>query len=185
MPRFMFALAGATALTAASAANAAITIGSSGTTAGSTFTIGAPDNAAIPNDVAFDTSSNAAGSYTSFFEFSNNQSGFYNFSLITSTLGATITLEQLMTGGGGTILQTATGTGNSLSLLTGTLAADTTYRFSYTSNLPTGGGTVSGNASFYTAAVPEPATWGLMLLGFGGMGMVLRRRRRPVLAQIA
>jgi hypothetical protein len=35
------------------------------------------------------------------------------------------------------------------------------------------------------AAVPEPATWGLMLLGFGGMGMMLRRRRRPTLAQIA
>jgi hypothetical protein len=27
-------------------------------------------------------------------------------------------------------------------------------------------------------AVPEPATWGLMLLGFGGIGMALRRRRR-------
>jgi hypothetical protein len=26
--------------------------------------------------------------------------------------------------------------------------------------------------------VPEPATWGLMLLGFGGMGMVMRRSRR-------
>ncbi len=28
------------------------------------------------------------------------------------------------------------------------------------------------------AAVPEPATWGLMLVGFGGMGVVLRNRRR-------
>lgn len=26
-------------------------------------------------------------------------------------------------------------------------------------------------------ALPEPATWGLMLLGFGGLGAVLRRRR--------
>ena len=26
-------------------------------------------------------------------------------------------------------------------------------------------------------AVPEPATWGLMLLGFGGLGAALRRRR--------
>jgi hypothetical protein len=25
--------------------------------------------------------------------------------------------------------------------------------------------------------VPEPATWGLMIAGFGGMGAVLRRRR--------
>jgi PEP-CTERM motif len=35
------------------------------------------------------------------------------------------------------------------------------------------------------SAVPEPATWGLMLLGFAGIGMAMRRRRRPALAQIA
>ena len=36
------------------------------------------------------------------------------------------------------------------------------------------------------AAVPEPATWGLMLLGFGAIGFSMRRKRRSVpLAQIA
>jgi hypothetical protein len=36
------------------------------------------------------------------------------------------------------------------------------------------------------APIPEPATWALMLLGFGGMGMALRRsRRRKTLMQIA
>jgi hypothetical protein len=34
-------------------------------------------------------------------------------------------------------------------------------------------------------AVPEAATWAMMLLGFGGMGLVIRRRRKPVLAQLA
>ena len=34
-------------------------------------------------------------------------------------------------------------------------------------------------------AVPEPATWGMMLLGFGALGWQLRRRRRHVLAQAA
>jgi hypothetical protein len=33
--------------------------------------------------------------------------------------------------------------------------------------------------------VPEPATWAMMLLGFGGIGMAMRRGRKPVLAQIA
>jgi hypothetical protein len=28
-----------------------------------------------------------------------------------------------------------------------------------------------------TGGVPEPATWGLMVLGFGGLGAVLRRQR--------
>jgi hypothetical protein len=31
-------------------------------------------------------------------------------------------------------------------------------------------------------AVPEPTSWALMLLGFGGMGAMLRSRRRPVAA---
>lgn len=34
-------------------------------------------------------------------------------------------------------------------------------------------------------AVPEPATWGLMLLGFGGLGAMLRRSRRLATISIA
>ena len=41
----------------------------------------------------------------------------------------------------------------------------------------------SGGIAF--AAIPEPASWGMMLLGFSAMGFALRRRRRPVLSQIA
>ena len=33
--------------------------------------------------------------------------------------------------------------------------------------------------------VPEPATWAMMLLGFAGIGMTIRRRRQPALAQVA
>jgi len=36
----------------------------------------------------------------------------------------------------------------------------------------------SGTLNLSPAAVPEPATWGLMIVGFGGMGAVLRRRRQ-------
>jgi hypothetical protein len=40
----------------------------------------------------------------------------------------------------------------------------------------------SGTATFDPAAVPEPATWALMIMGFGGAGALLRRRRTSVLA---
>jgi len=37
-----------------------------------------------------------------------------------------------------------------------------------------------------TGGVPEPSTWAMMLLGFGAMGVAMRRRKRPaMLAQIA
>lgn len=185
MRKHVLGLMAATAIALPSVANAAITIGASGTTLGTNFSIAAPDNISSPNTVGFDTTANVAGSYTSYFEFSNDQTGFYNFALISSTLGATITLEQLMTGGGASTLYSSTGATNSLSLLTGVLNSGTTYRFTYTGGFPTGGGTTSGNASFYVAAVPEPATWGLMLIGFGGIGLAMRRRRRPALAQVA
>jgi hypothetical protein len=44
----------------------------------------------------------------------------------------------------------------------------------YTITAPTRGEAL-GNAS--VAAVPEPGTWALMILGFGGAGYMIRRRR--------
>ena len=38
---------------------------------------------------------------------------------------------------------------------------------------------------FSPLAVPEPATWGLMILGFGGAGAMLRRRRSAALSGVS
>lgn len=46
-------------------------------------------------------------------------------------------------------------------------------------------GLLSANVTSLTAAVPEPATWAMMLLGFGGIGVAMRRRRPRQIAQIA
>jgi hypothetical protein len=59
----------------------------------------------------------------------------------------------------------------------------------------TGGGVTSMTVSsstdfaigdFFVRAVPEPQTWAMMLLGFGGIGMAMRRSKRATrLAQVA
>lgn len=52
-----------------------------------------------------------------------------------------------------------------------------------------GNGTYSGTLAFSLVpggAVPEPASWALMLVGFGGVGAILRnQRRRPAMAVAA
>ena len=51
----------------------------------------------------------------------------------------------------------------------------------FTETFSTGTGVVTESGRIF--AVPEPATWALMLIGFGSVGATLRRRRtRPVTA---
>jgi len=49
----------------------------------------------------------------------------------------------------------------------------------------TGGNGSNFNGTANLTAVPEPATWGLMLLGFGAMGGMLRTRNRKVRVRFA
>ena len=48
-------------------------------------------------------------------------------------------------------------------------------------NLPAISDFAPDNAMLTPTAVPEPATWGMMLLGFGAIGCGLRRRRKAAL----
>ena len=181
MRKLIFVAAGAAALASATAANAAVTIGTTGTTAG-TLTVNTTDNVGIPNRITFDTTNVPSGSVTSFFDFQESFASIGVFTVTAATLpNSTVTLVELLTGALVPVT-TAGPAPNSVTLTSGNLAANTTYRFRYTVNLGSPGN-VSGNAAFYP--VPEPATWAMMLLGFGAIGMTIRRRRRPVFAQIA
>ena len=184
-------IAGSALALGSTAANAALTVGTNGATNGTPTSI--VTNASL---LEFDTTNASAGSYSSFFQFNNDIYTAGVFSATASTVpiaGTTVSLLQLFTGGsvvggvysGGTLVPGGSASGSSNSLtLSANLTPGTNYTFVYSGNL-VNSGNISGNAALGMAAVPEPATWGLMLLGFGGMGMMLRRRRRPTLAQIA
>lgn len=176
----------------ASAANAAITIGSTGMTAGSAdaVTTNITNNTTLPNTFSFDTVNAAVGTDTSFIDFKVDYDSLATFSVTTATNPASsVTLLNVLTGQmvnldpntyGGSA-GSSTGSGFSLNL-NANLAANTWYRFVYSADM-TKVADISGTASF-DSAVPEPATWAMMLLGFAGIGMSLRRRR-PTLAQLA
>ncbi len=61
-------------------------------------------------------------------------------------------------------------------LFTGTTAAPVLRTGSFTLLLD-GDATQEVTLDVSVAAVPEPATWGMMVLGFGAAGVALRRRR--------
>ncbi|HEX4179570.1 MAG TPA: PEPxxWA-CTERM sorting domain-containing protein [Caulobacteraceae bacterium] len=54
------------------------------------------------------------------------------------------------------------------------------YGFSFWPNLGAAGNSdfAPDNATFTASAVPEPASWAIMLVGFGGLGAVTRHARR-------
>jgi hypothetical protein len=186
-------LAGSALAFSATAANAAFSVGAAGSTNGT-----AVPSVTSPSTLEFDTTNAVVGDYSSFFQFNNYlfTSGVFTATASTNPLdGTTVTLLQLFTGGsvvggvysGGTLVSggSTSGSSNSLTLNNVSLTPNTDYTFVYSGALGKTPGNISGNAAFAIAAVPEPATWGLMLLGFGGMGMAMRRRRRPALAQVA
>lgn len=85
--------------------------------------------------------------------------------------------------GGGTVTTTSSAQGSSIQIDRMNLAAGAqTLTFRGTLN-PAGNGfaRVGGQLSLLqTAAIPEPGTWALLILGFGGLGYSMRRRNAKV-----
>lgn len=80
-----------------------------------------------------------------------------------------------------------TGTGYFDSFFTALGAGNYTLGYTLTGNGGPNGLRITATnvTNVATGAVPEPATWAMMLLGFGGIGFAMRRKQVPALSQIA
>ena len=183
MRKVFIALAGAAALTFGSASQAAITVTSC------TFSTScAVDNQPSSSTIAFSEINLASPSFTETVNFTNDVAGLYSITFGTSSPSVDILTAMLM-GPGGTTFNLTGPTGtlpNKQYNLAQTFLPTGAFSFTTTGTHTAGqAGSIAGTLSV-NSAVPEPATWGLMLLGFGGMGFSMRRnRRRTAIAQIA
>jgi len=183
MRKLVLALAGATLALGSTAANATITLNSCSASLDSCTV----DNSLAPaqSSVAFSDAGPLTNPFSVTIDFTNSLAGNYFVSLNTAdpfTWFDSLTISPF--GGGPAVLTYGGGSTHSITLLPGSFGSGQ-YLLTFGGHTTQAGGNLSGTLSFFQAAVPEPGTWAMMLLGFGGIGMVLRRRRRPALAQIA
>lgn len=140
----------------------------------------------------------------------SNANGVYSFALGTSPISfdwsvdgswynALITLTNIGTGQsfsydpfavGNDNFTTASDTDlaqNSFRLNWAGIGFDPTLNDTYSATLTSGGHSLTAFAQIGSGApaVPEPATWAMMLIGFGGIGFQMRRARYRTLEQTA
>lgn len=179
MRKFVMGLAGATALAMASAANATITVDGSSMV----YTGPASNDGGVTTTIGYTEANLAKPTFTEWLTLTNTLDGLYSISLSTSSAPVNFTSAILSDGV----------TNYALSLV-GTQGPnefwglDTTFLTAGTYTLTINGtnsntGSLGGSITITEASVPEPATWAMMLIGFGAIGWQLRRRRTPVLAQ--
>lgn len=63
--------------------------------------------------------------------------------------------------------------------------ASVAQRYQLTTTSPFSSGYVTASATLLPGAVPEPATWAMMLVGFGSIGVAIRRRRPAAFRMIS
>jgi hypothetical protein len=126
------------------------------------------------------TISGASTSFDDLFQFTIPQNGTGSGSLSTSFSAPTneLTISEVLIDGVSYALMPGSG-GQSLAvagipILSGVL---NTIEVKGTTSASAVAGTFTGTATFAAGAVPEPASWAMMIGGFGLIGGAMRRRR--------
>jgi hypothetical protein len=186
MRKLCLGLLGATALGCASGANAAVTIDDTNMTAASATDGGNNFSAGF-----FDLGGSSP--FDAFVTFTQTLDGFYGFTLTTTNFGVNDGPTDVDFDIDGVFVTDGTNTWNLLPdvdnddfnedfALLGQFLTAGTYTLHVTGER---GAASSFGGSISFGAIPEPATWAMMLLGFGAVGFAMRRRRQPALHQIA
>ena len=175
MRKLAIALAGAAALTFASAAQATITVDALGTTVHVTDQFDAADGQS--GYINYEKDANDTADFSETLAFSNDIAGIYNL-YVTTQVGSVVSFDSL-TISGGSLNMSFDGPAFFLGTYTWSLEdlhldAATNYVITLTGDAPVGT-TFQGHLSYN--AVPEPAAWAMMLVGFGAIGASMRRRR--------
>ena len=173
MKKTLFSIAAAVATVAmAPAANAAITMTTTDTGAGS-FTIGFG---------ATELADTFTESFT--FDVASGLTGLFSLAATTTGTGtnnvdfSSVVLSGGTLGAGGfsfaQVLANPETRGGDVNIGSGS------YRVTFNGTSAGANGSFGGSVAFAAAAVPEPATWGMMILGMGMVGASLRRRNTKV-----
>ena len=181
MRKLVLGLVGASALAIGSAAGAVVTVDSS------TMTIDGPTTVADVTTIGFTEAQLSSPTFMENVVFSNTLAGLYSITLTTSSPAVDFTSAVLSGLGGPYNLVEIDddGTNEFWRLANPVQLGASQYTLAINGN-NSGAGSLGGSITIrQAAAVPEPATWAMMLFGFGAVGFAMRRRRRPVLAQLA
>lgn len=181
MKKLSLAVAAASLLGFAPAANAAITITSC------TFQACALDNQATSATIGVSDISLAA-MFSEAVNFTNDVAGLYSITFGSSSPSVDI-LTAVLTGSGGTFTlagpQGPDAIVDEQFSLAQTFLPAGSFTFSTTGTKVAGqAGSIAGTISQVNAAVPEPATWGMMLIGFAMLGGAMRRKQRKVTTRV-
>ena len=181
MRKLVLGLVGASALAIGSAAGAVVTVDSS------TMTIDGPTTVADVTTIGFTEAQLSSPTFMENVVFTNTLAGLYSITLTTSSPAVDFT-SAVLSGLGGPynlIEIDDDGTNEFWRLANPVNLAASQYNLTINGN-NSGAGSLGGSITIsQAAAVPEPATWAMMLIGFGAVGFAMRRRQKPVLAQLA